>query len=262
MAHLQTTITSSSNGWLKRLRQAAARGTTVGEGFALAESFHLLQEALRSKAEVQRVFAARSAVARAEASIPPHRAIPLHPVADGLFGKVATTARSQGVLTLVRLPVWEPEQALRGLTIVLDCVQDPGNAGTIVRTAEAFGAGGVVFLAGSATPGNPKTLRAAAGSLFRLPFLARLATGRFLALAAEREKRLLATVAGDGQSLAAADLSDTAAVIIGSETHGVSPRLLAASRRVAIPTRTVESLNAAIAAAIVLYESARPVAGP
>ena len=258
----QETITSRSNAWLKQLRLVAARGTTTADGFALAESPHLLQEAIRSEVRIQRVFASERARKSVEAVIPPHRQVPLHPVADRLFEDLATTARNQGVLALVKLRDWDAATVLAGLTVVLDGVQDPGNAGTIARTAEAFGASGIVFLKGSAAPTNPKALRAAAGSLFRVPFLHRLDAAEFLALAQQHGKRLLAAATGQGLPISAADLSAGAAIVIGSETHGVSPLLLAAATPVAIPTQSVESLNAAIAAAIVLYESARRAAVP
>ncbi len=257
MSYRQETITSRSNAWLKQLRQVAARGTTTADGFALAESPHLLQEAIRSEVRIQRVFASERVQESVGAAMPPHRQVPLHPVADRLFQDLATTTRNQGVLALVQLRNWDAATVLSGLTVVLDGVQDPGNAGTIARTAEAFGASGIVFLKGSAAPTNPKALRASAGSLFRVPFLHKLGAAEFLALAQQHDKTVLAATTGQGLALAEADLSANAAIVIGSETHGVSPLLLAAATPVAIPTQSVESLNAAIAAAIVLYESAR-----
>ena len=257
VSYRQETITSRSNAWLKQLRQVAARGTTTADGFALAESPHLLQEAIRSEVRIQRVFASERVQESVGAAMPPHRQVPLHPVADRLFQDLATTTRNQGVLALVQLRNWDAATVLSGLTVVLDGVQDPGNAGTIARTAEAFGASGIVFLKGSAAPTNPKALRASAGSLFRVPFLHKLGAAEFLALAQQHGKTVLAATTGQGLALAEADLSANAAIVIGSETHGVSPLLLAAATPVAIPTQSVESLNAAIAAAIVLYESAR-----
>src|SRR5579875_1704031 len=125
-------ISSERNPLLKEIRRAAARGSLTADGFAVAESFHLLEAAL------------------------------------------ASTAATQGVIALVRPPRWTVEQLLRGksLVVVLDGVQDPGNAGAIVRAAEAFGATGVAFLKGSASAYNPKSLRASAGSIFRLPIVA------------------------------------------------------------------------------------------
>ena len=257
MSYRQETITSRSNAWLKQLRQVAARGTTTADGFALAESPHLLQEAIRSEVRIQRVFASERVQESVGAAMPPHRQVPLHPVADRLFQDLATTTRNQGVLALVQLRNWDAATVLAGLTVVLDGVQDPGNVGTIARTAEAFGASGIVLLKGSAAPTNPKALRASAGSLFRVPFLHKLAAAEFVELAQQHGKTLLAAATGQGLALAEAELSANAAIVIGSETHGVSPLLLEAATPVAIPTQSVESLNAAIAAAIVLYESAR-----
>ena len=257
MSNRQETITSRGNPWLKQLRRAASRGTLTAGGCALAESPHLLNESLRSGIRIERVFVNERMQSQVASWLPPHRHIPLHVVADRLFNEVATTSSNQGVLTLVQLPVWNPETVLSGLTVVLDAVQDPGNAGSIVRSSEAFGASGVVFLKGSASPTNPKTLRASAGSLFRLPFLHGIDSSHFLELAQRHGKSILATDTRGGAPLLEADLSPDAAVVIGSETHGVAPRLSEAATPIAIPTKTVESLNAAAAATVILYECAR-----
>ncbi len=98
---------------------------------------------------------------------------------DALLQSISGTETSQGVMALVKPPEWKLEQLFRGrpLVVVLDGLQDPGNAGAIVRAAEAFGATGALFLKGAASPYNPKTLRASAGSLFRVPFLAGVDAG-------------------------------------------------------------------------------------
>ena len=95
-------------------------------------------------------------------------------VSEAMFAKLASTETPQGVIALVRPPHWTLDQLVRGkpLVVVLDGVQDPGNAGAIVRAAEAFGATGVAFLKGTVNPYNPKCLRASAGSMFRLPVVA------------------------------------------------------------------------------------------
>jgi TrmH family RNA methyltransferase len=141
--------------------------------------------------------------------------------------------------------------------VVLDGLQDPGNAGAILRAAEAFGATGAIFLKGTASPFNPKTLRAAAGSLFRVPFLYGMEPA--LALAALRDARLqlYAAVPSAEQPLADVDLTAACGLIIGNEARGVSRELRAAASAVSIPTAGVESLNAAMAAGILLYEARR-----
>ena len=248
------TITSRRNPLLRQVRHAASRRRLTDSGAALAESPHLLDEALRSGIEIERVFASASAAAAVAARIPPHRRIRLHVVDDRLFGQVATTSRSQGVLSLVKLPEPDPDAVFEGLTIVLDGVQDPGNAGTIARSAEAFGASGMVFLKGSASPANPKALRAAAGSLFRLPILSGIEAGTFAELARQHGKTVFAAEARGGVPLVEAGISDSGAVVIGSEAHGVAPVILDGATPIAIPTKSVESLNAATAATVIMYE--------
>ena len=257
MTRLRDLITSRGNPLLKQLRRAAARGTPTANGCALAESPHLLTEAVRSGIEIERVFVSERVQANVAASIPPHLPIPLHPVADRLFAELSTTSRSQGVLALVKLPVWEPDAVFAGLTLALDGVQEPGNAGTIARSAEAFGASGIVFLKGSAAPTNPKALRAAAGSLFRLPFLTGTGAETLLGMSKERSKTIFAAEARGGVPLIDAELSPNSTVIIGSETHGVAPILLAEAIPLEIATKGVESLNASVAASVILYEHAR-----
>lgn len=251
------TITSRGNPLVKMLRKAASRGAASADGFALAESPHLLEEALRAGVEIRGVFATEAARPKVERLLPPHRNVTLRLLDEKLFAECAATVRPQGVLTLVKLPRSTPEAVFGGLAVVLDSIRDAGNAGTIVRSAEAFGASGAVFLKGSANPAHPKTLRAAAGSLFRLPFLHGMECEEFLTAAAAAGARLYAASARGEVALAEADFSAPAAIVIGSEAHGVAPVLRNAATTVSAPIERVESLNAAAAAAVILYEAAR-----
>jgi TrmH family RNA methyltransferase len=172
---------------------------------------------------------------------------------------LAATESPQGVIALVRPPVWTLDQLLRGraLVVVLDGVQDPGNAGAIVRAAEAFGATGAVFLKGSVSPYNPKCLRASAGSIFRLPVVSAFDPHLLLAALDQKRVAVFAALPGAEATAAQSDLSGRTALVIGSEGHGVSALLSGRARGVRIPTHGVESLNAAVAAGILLYEAAR-----
>ncbi len=223
----------------------------------MAESPRLLEEALRSGIEIDRVFVSERVADAVLSKLSPHQQFSVHPVADRLFAEVSTTTHNQGVLALVRLPSWGAEDVLSGLALVMDGVQDPGNAGAIVRSAEAFGASGVVFLKGSAAPTNPKTLRAAAGSIFRIPFLAGVNVDQLLEFVASARIRLLAAESLGDTPLHELNLTEGAAIVVGSETHGITPKLLAAAETLSIPTQGVESLNVAAAATVVLYEWAR-----
>ena len=137
-------------------------------------------------------------------------------------------------------------------------MQDPGNLGTILRSAEAFGAGGVLLGEGTVSPFNPKVVRASAGSVFRLP-VARTKLSEALGRMKELGLRLVATASHQGTPLDQANLSGPLAIFIGSEGAGLSRDLIKAMDEVvAIPQAPqVESLNVGVAASIVLYEVVR-----
>lgn len=257
------TISSAANPLLKDVRRAIARGGLTQEGYLVAETFHLLEEALRSECSVKVVLCSESVQSAVERHVKRLAGLRVAVVADALFPAISGTEASQGVIALVRPPVWNLPQLFRArsLVVVLDGLQDPGNAGTIARAAEAFGASGIMFLKGTVSPFNPKALRAAAGSLFRVPFAYGLDAA--LARAALQQNRLdiYAGVPCSSQvpskSLGDVDFSRRCALIIGNEARGVSPQLRSAATDVSIPTSGVESLNAAVAAGIFLYEARR-----
>jgi TrmH family RNA methyltransferase len=246
------TLISDKNPLLKEVRRLAAGGVpgagSINARLVLAEGPHLLDEAVRSGIEIHAVILAESA-----SEIPGVGATRVVRVLDGLFHKLASTESPQGVLALVSLPEWTAEDLCpkepRGtpLVVVLDGVQDPGNAGAILRTAEAFGATGAVFLKGTVSPSNPKCLRASAGSAFRLPVVTEIPANLTLYAADPRAKLLVAD----------AQLAAPCAIVIGGEGRGVGPELAARATGLKIPTAGVESLNAAVAAGILLYEARR-----
>jgi TrmH family RNA methyltransferase len=242
------TLISDKNPLLKEVRRLAAGGSLGEHRLALAEGPHLLDEALRSKIEIHAVILAESAE-----EIPGlgtlSGATRIVRVLDTIFNKLASTESPQGVLALVRMPEWTEKDLVRGtpLVVVLDGVQDPGNAGTILRTAEAFGATGAVFLKGTVSPSNPKCLRASAGSAFRVPIVMEIPPALTLYAADPRAKL----------SVAEARLATPCAIVIGAEGSGVRPELAARATALKIPTTNVESLNAAVAAGILLYEAHR-----
>jgi len=276
-------IVSAANPLLKDVRRAVARGGLTQQGWCVAETFHLLEEALRSDCEVKMVFAAESARPAAEAHVRRLPGVKVAVLPDALFQSISDTETSQGVMALVNPPAWRIEQLFRGnaLVVVLDGVQDPGNAGAILRAAEAFGATGAIFLKGAVSPYNPKTLRASAGSLFRVPYVH--GVDAELALAALRQNQValfagvpasgvlasgvpasgvlpsgvLASHKGTVRCLANVDLTVKCGLIIGNEARGVGAELRSAALDVSIPTVGVESLNAAMAAGILLYEARR-----
>jgi TrmH family RNA methyltransferase len=245
------TITSAANPLVKDVRRAVARGGLTRDGLCVAETFHLLEEALRSGRDVPAVLVSESAAKQLGRLRGPKLLI----LPDPLLQSISATEAAQGVIALVRPAEWTLDDVFgaRALVVVLDGLQDPGNAGTIVRAAEAFAATGAIFLKGSVSPHNPKTLRASAGSLFRLPHV----FGAEAAAVHRAGVQLLAAVAGAPRAATAVDLSAPCSLIIGNEAHGVGPELRRASTEISVPTTGVESLNAAIAAAVLMYEARR-----
>jgi len=258
------TIASAANPLIKDVRRAIARGGLTSQGWCVAETVHLLEEALRSRCVVKQVLVAESDYDQ----LPRLGGIRVAVLPDELMQKVSCVEASQGVIALVEPPEWKLEQLFEGrafegraLVVVLDALQDPGNAGAIVRAAEAFGATGAIFLKGTASPFNPKTLRASAGSLFRVPFLYGLDLEIARAAFEERGVNLYAAVpsrpGAPVRAVADAELTAACALIVGNEGRGVSREWLGVAEGVSIPTMAVESLNAAMAAGILLYEARR-----
>jgi TrmH family RNA methyltransferase len=259
IASMTETLVSDKNPLLKQVRRAVARGTLTEDGYAVAEGFHLLEEALSSDCEIRAVIVAESVKSTISTHIRGLKRTRLAAIPDKLFDELASTDAPQGVISLVKPPAWTLDQLLRGksLVIVLDGVQDPGNAGAILRAGEAFGASGAAFLKGTVSPYNPKGVRASAGSLFRLPVVAGVDPSLFLAALDQKRIRLYAAMPRAAATLFEVDLSGRTAIVIGGEGRGVSPGVQTRAMGVKIPTSGVESLNAAVAAGVMLYEARR-----
>lgn len=180
------------------------------------------------------------------------------------FAQLADTDTPQGIVAIVEPPGWKADDlpvTEGGVVLLVDGVQDPGNVGTLIRTAHALGAVGTIVLRGTADPQSPKALRSAMGATFRHPVVS-MDDAALITWARKHDVTLWAAAA-DGtplaRALAAGKRSGPIAVIVGNEGAGIRPHLNAiAATRVAIPlTAGAESLNVAVAAGILLYEVAR-----
>ena len=283
------TITSRDNRWLKEFRLALRGGLATESGAVGVEGVRLVEEALRSGCVIDAVLFSESGERHHERLAPvidrPEIAIPILRTTDRLFEGVADTEHPQGVAALVRPRpasfdelLKTPEGACSPLLVVLAGVQDPGNVGTIIRTASAFGATGAATAAsgqsGTASPYSPKALRASAGAALHLPIVAGMSLPILLTQLRVAGVRTLASVAhasSDGGGDADADANDAVlapwdldwcqpvALLVGNEGAGL-PREVeqSADARIRIPMASgIESLNAAAAAAVLFYEAAR-----
>jgi TrmH family RNA methyltransferase len=255
------------NALVKQLRQAFSRAERTDDGDCAIEGIRIVEEATRSGLRFRAVFFRESAQDRADRLLPQigaHVETLLLP--DKLFDGAVPSDTPQGVAALVRLKEFSIQDLIERLHVgpimVLAGLQDPGNLGTILRSAEAFGSAGIVTGEGTVSPFNSKVIRASAGSVFRLPLVVAKSAGgleevfsRFKA----HGVRLVATSSHKGTSLDQAKLTGPVAIFVGNEGSGV-PRDLISSmdETVVIPhTPQVESLNAGVAGSIVLYEAAR-----
>jgi TrmH family RNA methyltransferase len=260
-------VQSKQNVRLKQLRRTLAHPGRDGCGLAGIEGPNLLSEALRAGLPVSCVFAAQGAEHQLNSlHLPAETEILLVPAE--LLDSALATETPQQIAALVEPPQWGWDGIFTGgnhafpLIVVLAGLQDPGNLGTILRSAEAFGAQAVLSLPGTVSAWNPKAVRASAGSLFRLPLLAVSADECFARLRAAGVKiwTTAAPTANSGAKAAGCiDLTGPVALLIGNEGNGVPQALAAqADGAVTIPCPgPVESLNAAIAASVLLYEASR-----
>jgi RNA methyltransferase, TrmH family len=242
-------ITSADNSLVKSVRKAVLKGGATDNGLIVAEGVHMLEEARRSMVKVEAVVCTESK-SQHIGNIDGRVVV----VPDALFSQISETRSPQGVITLVRLLEPDPEQMFGpgALVVITDAIQDPGNLGTILRSAEAFGATGVYTLPGTVDFANPKVVRAAAGSLFRVPIIRGLMEGL-----RRPEIQFYAADGAARPTIADIAWNEPLALVIGNEGNGVSEGFRRKAKGVRIPTVQVESLNAAMAATILLYEASR-----
>src|SRR6476646_4063492 len=256
-------IEGRHNALVKELRQAFSKSERTADGHHAIEGFRILEEAIRSGVRFRAVFFSESGAARADKLLSQFGAqVETLLLPDKLFASAVPSEAPQGVAALARWKEHSLEEVLArfegGPLLAIAGVQDPGNLGTILRSAEAFGAGGVILGEGTVSRFNPKVVRASAGSVFRLP-VARARLSDVLAGMKDHGLRLVATASHKGAPLDQARMSGPLAIFIGSEGAGLSKDLIKVMDEVvAIPQAPqVESLNAGVAASIVLYEVMR-----
>ncbi|HZP06645.1 MAG TPA: RNA methyltransferase [Terracidiphilus sp.] len=263
-------VQSKQNARLRDLRRALASPGRKGEAAGI-EGRNLIEEAVRAGLTIRCLFLAQeSEPLLEELALPPEAGMETEIllVPKALLDAALTTETPQPVAALVEPHDWTWTHLLDGqnggqgkaapLILILAGLQDPGNLGTILRSAEAFGATGAVSLPGTVNAWNPKAVRASAGSVFRVPVIAASEKECFAKLR-EAHVQVWTTTSREAQPANLADLAKPVALLIGNEGNGVSSdlaRQASGALTISCPG-PVESLNAAVATSVLLYEAAR-----
>lgn len=264
-------ITSGENQIYKAAAQLKQKKYRDEQKKYLIEGPNLIREALQNGGEIETIIRSSEFPVEdfeSEKIDPALTDAEVAVMTSGLFRKLSDTETPQGILAIVRKKVCTEEEFFSGNSagaynnsniIVLDRLQDPGNIGTILRTADAAGYRGAILLKGTADIYSPKIVRAAAGSLFRLPVLFADTPGQVVRLLKGHGRTIICTALNSSRYYYDVELAEDAAVIIGNEGNGVCEEFLNQADIVtSIPMEgTIESLNAAVSAGILMYESVR-----
>ena len=265
-------ITSENNAKLKEMiklqknaRHRKKEGLFVAEGIKLvkeaAKYGRLRQVLIRESLWIDR-WQEKPESEIAEEFSGENRRIGVDVVPDDLFDLAADTVTPQGILGIVDMPSYSQEKILNspeGLYLLLDDLRDPGNLGTMIRTSEAAGVAGVIMGKGTVDLFNPKVVRATMGAIFRVPFLYVESLPETIRQMKQKNISVYGTILEESRVYDDPDYTKPSGIVVGNEANGISKEVRESlSGRIHIPMEgSVESLNAAVAAAIVLYEASR-----
>ncbi len=252
-------VGSKQNATIKALRKAFADGELTEDGCAAVEGWKTVFEVARLGLRLKTLIVSKSFKSGAKL-VEFAGDADIIEVSDDIFRSAVDTESPQGVAALAyfpKLPTLDELLKPDSLQIVAEGIQDPGNLGTIIRSANAFGATAVLLGDQTVSQFNPKVIRASTGSVFRIPCIASKSEAMIKKLKTAKV-RLVGTSSHQGTDLESADFTGGVAIFIGSEGSGLSAKTIAQlDTFVRIPIGNVESLNAGVATSIILYEAAR-----
>jgi RNA methyltransferase, TrmH family len=258
-------LTSKDNPLLKTFRLVAACAPRAPKELVIAEGIRILEEVEQAGCDIESVIVSEDfgPAPREKDLLDRWRARRLHvcQTEGSLFQSISTVRTPQGAIALVRVPDQELHSFAPGPNplILFSCrIQDPGNLGTLIRTAAAAGVALVCTSAGTVSARNPKSIRASAGAFFRLPVIEQVAIPDFKRFCALHSVRPYRTHARQGTIYTEADLKSSCAILLGNEGAGMDETEFSDFPAIRIPmAEDVESLNVAIAGAIILFEASR-----
>ncbi|MBX9877142.1 MAG: RNA methyltransferase [Candidatus Obscuribacterales bacterium] len=254
-------ITSNTNPLLKKIRSLHQRSFREKYAAYILEGERLLEEALLKGVELEEIIASETFFKQGLGRLSDANLARLLTVPDKIFAELATTTNPSGILAIAKIKTVNPKKLFSGtpLVVIADAIQDPGNLGTLIRTSLAASASGLIMTKGTVDPYNPKVVRSAMGASFQLPCLWDMDTNEAIKLCRDNGLQVVASAAEGTKYFWQANMTKPTAIIVGNEGQGLSQNVLdAADEIIAIPmSDKSESLNAAQAATIFLFEAVR-----
>ena len=264
---INETITSATNPKLKYIIGLQQRKNRDKEHVFILEGLRNAEMAVNATAKIKMCFCTKDILAQARGKqLIEKLSCPIYEISDHLYAKISDTKSPQGLMLIIEQNNKKLNEILasksKSLYLILDRLQDPGNLGTIIRTADAMGISGIICLKGTADIFSPKVVRATMGSLFNLPIAIKIDEAELLSFAQDNALNLYATSLDQtAKPLWHTQFATKSAIILGNEANGISPKLLNNSQnKIYIPmSGNAESLNVATAAAMIIYEYTRQI---
>ena len=253
-------ITSVSNSKIKFVNSLQQKNVRLKENLFLCEGLRLCETAIDSRFEIQTAFVTRKMLddSRGKSLVEKLNDRICFEVSEQVFRKISETDNPQGILFVMKIPSQRIDSKKildrkNALIVCLDRIQDPGNLGTILRTSLAVGVDGIFLLDGSVDIYSGKAIRSSMGAIFRLPNIVNISRDEFLKITDGRN--VFATSANASEKYFDVDFSNETILVFGNEANGIDSQILDRSKKISIPMKnSVESLNVAVSASIILYE--------
>ena len=253
-------ITSVSNSKIKFVNSLQQKNVRLKENLFLCEGLRLCETAIDSRFEIQTAFVTRKMLddSRGKSLVEKLNDRICFEVSEQVFRKISETDNPQGILFVMKIPSQRIDSKKildrkNALIVCLDRIQDPGNLGTILRTSLAVGVDGIFLLDGSVDIYSGKAIRSSMGAIFRLPNIVNISRDEFLKITDGRN--VFATSANASEKYFEVDFSNETILVFGNEANGIDSQILDRSKKISIPMKnSVESLNVAVSASIILYE--------
>lgn len=254
-------ITSKENNTIKDIKKLKDKKYRNETERFIIEGFRFVEEGLKSSFTIDKILVKESVLAKFKEKFQDYiekNIEKIYVTGDNIFKSIAATENSQGVLAVVKMNS-QKQHVEDGIYILIDKVQDPGNLGTIIRTAHSAGCAGIIMTKGTVDLYNEKTLRSTMGSIFNIPLIQDNDNLDFMKELLSKNYNLICSSLQTDKNFYEVDLVSNSIIAVGNEGNGISDEVMElATTKVKIPMLgSTESLNVAIAASIMIYEGVR-----